>query len=353
MGLFENITQEGIRSDILSEMAASGMAVNEGSFCWHVASSVAWRIYNTYIDIRRLIPIAYIDETSGEYIDRRASEVGIVRKPGLKAVGAVTVNGTDGTVIPAGTAFATAGGLVFYTDADAVIAEGEIEIGVTAAEIGNAYNIAAGKITAMPVAIYGVSGFVNAAAFTGGEDREADAALFARWQEYWLKPATSGNANEYRQWALSVDGVGYAKVLPLARGAGTVDIIIADENIDPPPSATVAACQAYIDSVRPIGADADVVAASAKTVNVAATVNVEATVTAEDVETALAASIAAYFADEAFKEQVVRYNQISYLLLDIPGVRDFTQLSVNGGTANISLDDDEIPKCGTVVVGIA
>ena len=44
------------------------------------------------------------------------------------------------------------------------------------------------------------------------------------------------------------------------------------------------------------------------------------------------------------------YNRIAALLQDIPGVQDFSSLTVNGGTANIAIADNQVPVMGTVVI---
>ena len=46
----------------------------------------------------------------------------------------------------------------------------------------------------------------------------------------------------------------------------------------------------------------------------------------------------------------VLYNRIAYLLLSIPGVVDYTSLTVNGGTANIVVGGTEVPVLTEVSV---
>lgn len=58
------------------------------------------------------------------------------------------------------------------------------------------------------------------------------------------------------------------RVLPLARGAGTVDIVAVGQD----GRAASAAAQSVVDEKRPIGADAKVFAAVEKPLNIAASV---------------------------------------------------------------------------------
>jgi hypothetical protein len=44
----------------------------------------------------------------------------------------------------------------------------------------------------------------------------------------------------------------------------------------------------------------------------------------------------------------VRYNRVSSILTNTDGVKDFTDLTINGGTVNIDLEEDEYPVTGIV-----
>ena len=67
------------------------------------------------------------------------------------------------------------------------------------------------------------------------------------------RPATSGNADHYRQWAREVAGVGDALVLPLHQGPGTVKVLVVDEDRTPAKPALLDEVFAHIEEERPIG----------------------------------------------------------------------------------------------------
>jgi len=345
--MYEDLTPEAIKTDILSRITY--LDTREGSFANDMVSAVAHEIWKVYQSLNAIIPIAFVDETSGEYIDRRAAEYGITRKPGTKARARMTFTGKDGTVIPKGKVFQTADGLQFEVEKDVTIAGGTAEGTVVAAEIGSKYNVDAGEITLQLYALNGLESFANEAA-AGGTDPETDAALLARLNEFRRNTATSGNAAHYRQWALSVDGVGAAKVYPLWAGPGTVKVVIVGPNMEPVDEPIVQACAAHIEENRPIGADVTVVSATAKTINVSAKAILDGSVTLSDVQGAFEKALTEYLHSIAFDENTIIYNRVAYMLLGIKGVQDFSVLTVNGGTANISLGADEVPVLGSVVV---
>ena len=68
------------------------------------------------------------------------------------------------------------------------------------------------------------------------------------------------------------------------------------------------------------------------------------------VSTAFADTIDLDFDTMAGKTYTVSYNRISYLLLSIPGVKDYTALTVGGATANITIAADEVPVLTGVTV---
>ena len=104
-----------------------------------LTAPVANAIYNLYMAMNALIPIAFVDATSGEYIDRRAGEYGIVRKEGVKARAILQFTGEDGTSVPTGSVFTTNTGLEFVTLEDARIADGTAQASSEAAEPGAQY----------------------------------------------------------------------------------------------------------------------------------------------------------------------------------------------------------------------
>lgn len=99
---------------------------------------------------------------SGEYLDKHAAQLGMVRQPGTKARAEVTFAGTDGTVIPAGTALYAQGRALRYVTLETATISGETAATTVEAEsIGADYNVPAGSITSMAVNVPGVDDLSN------------------------------------------------------------------------------------------------------------------------------------------------------------------------------------------------
>lgn len=349
--MYESITPETIEKEILDEITA--FDTREGSFARTLVAPAAYEIWKYYTALEGVPDMIFINEGSGAYIDKKAADYGITRKPGAKAIASIAFTGVSGTILPAGKVFLTADGYEYLLDAQVVIpASGTASGTVTAAEAGAAYNASAGEISVQQSPAAGLTSF-SAGAASGGVDRETDGQLVERYYDYLRKPATSGNVYQYEQWAKSVNGVGKAKIFPLWNGAGTVKVVISDENGGVAPSETVTACTAYIESVRPIGAAVTVESATARNISVSATVELDSSVTLSGVKTQFEKAVSAYLKSLAFEKSEVVYSRIGFLLLDIPGVQDYSNLLLAGGTANVSIGNTQIPVLSGVTLNAA
>ncbi len=362
--MFEDTTVEGIKQRILSRLKTN-LQTREGSFVNDVISAIAVELHDCYHQWDSMEPRFYVGDDSGPYIDKQAATVGVYRKPGTVASCSITFSGSDGARVPAGTPFYTESGLTFILQEDAVLSGGTASGTLVASGTGDAYNIGEGEITSTLRNYSGISGYANAEA-SGGTDQETDEALVTRYYERMRRSPTSGNPYHYQDWATSVAGVGAARVIAKWNGAGTVKVVLAGPDMEPVGSSIVSSCADYIETQRPVGAAVTVVSAAAKNVTVSASVQVDSTTTVTDVKKALSASVSAYLREltvSAFRKNIdlqpetmesgtytVLYNRITYLMLSIPGVVDYTSLTINGGTENVVVGAAEVPVLAEVSV---
>lgn len=356
---FDAITPEKLKAQakerINTALEGTGQTVDlrEGSYTDILLSEGAYQVYKAYMLARDLLEAAVPDEDGGQHLDRFAAVYGIVRTPGLRSTATVTFTGTDGTQIPANTAVCSDGGLVFLTAEAVTIADGTAICAVTAESPGTIYDLSAGEICRLQATLAGVSGVTSGAA-TGGADVETDRALYARLHDLLSTPVASGNPGHYKQWAREVSGVGYASVVPLWDGPGTVKVLVADEQKRPVSETVRAAVAAHIEEVRPIGAEVTVCAVSALEIHVEATVVLLPGGTTGSVQTRVTDLIQNVLMDIPMGEEGnLRYTRIIAALMSCPEVDDYTALTVNGGTANIPLTAEMVPVLKTVTITAA
>lgn len=303
-----------------------------------------------------------VDNLVGDELTRFCRQYrNIIRRAATYAQGVLTVTGS-GTV-PKGALFTTEGGVQFIaTDTVKIVGSGNVP--VQAVLPGPAGNVPQGTITQIPVTIQGIVSITNPDDMTGGYDEEDDDTLRARYYLDIQQPSTSANRADYRKWALEIAGVGAVKTFPLAQGNWTVDVVIVNDKHQPADEELVAAVQAHIDpdstglgdGRTAIGAHCYVSSATAQTITVAATLTLSDPDTLEAVKAAATEALTTYlyalpFADK--QTAVVSYAQVGALLLDIPGVIDYTGLLLGGSTANIQIGDRAVAVLGEVTLDVA
>ncbi|UKS30146.1 baseplate J/gp47 family protein [Paenibacillus sp. HWE-109] len=324
--------------------------LREGSATFDLLSPAAIEMARAYMELDNVLKFGFADTTYGPYLDMETSTRGIYRKLAVKAAGSVRFGGTDGTVIAAGTVLSTGGNspILFVTKAAGTIASGSVTVAAEAQVGGISGNVAAGAIALVFGNLSGVASVTNSASFAGGVNEETDAELLARFLEDVRKPATSGNANQYRKWALEVSGISDAKVYPIWAGAGTVKVVLLDGNKRAPTTGKVTEATTYIASQQPIGATATVVGATEVAINVVGTYTLKSGSTLAEARAQIAAALTAYLASLAFVDSTVRYTQIANIVLGVDAVIDYSSLTVNGGTSNITVADGSVAIAGTV-----
>ena len=328
----------------LQNQCASPFSKFEGTFEYDVFSSNAIEFMKTYVELGELYKVAFGDTAYGDFLTRKASDSGVVRKEATKAVGYVTVKGNG--ELPKGSQFATQTGVLFET-VDAVTIDKMATVKVEAVTPGVIGNVTAQAISIIPMSIPGMISVSNAEPMRDGFEAETDEELRTRYLNHVRNPGTSGNINHYYEWAMSVAGVGGAKVIPTWNGAGTVKVIVVDTEYKAASTEIVTKVQTYIDKVRPMGAVVTVKTVEPTTINIS--IHPEGAFNL-DVFKEL---VKAYFID--LEQQIIKGGQmvrlslpkIGSLALDA-GAIDYTGLLVNGRAESVTLGVDQLAVLGEV-----
>jgi len=328
--MFENMTFENILNDMLSRVP-NDVDRREGSIIYDALAPCAYHLAQTYFQLSNYVDLFFAGAAVGEFLDRKAADFGLERKPATKAVRKIETTGP----VDIGTRWGLEGTTYVITEK---ISDTEYKSECEQpGEIGNQY---AGELEN----IDNVSGVTATLAdiIISGEDEETDEDFRLRIFAYLQKPATSGNADHYRQWALEVPGVGDAKVFPLWNGPGTVKVIIVDSNkeIDETLEQPV---YEHIEKVRPIGATVTVDSPSQLAVNVTAKVRLSSGYSIQAVQNTFAQTLEEYRKDITFKDSYISYAYVGKLLFDTLGVIDYADLKLNNAMQNIEIGAEEIP----------
>ena len=346
---YESQTQTAILQRML-DASPPTIDKRQGSVTYDLLSPASIELAMAYIELDQVLKLGFADTSYGIYLDLRCKEMGLSRKQATKAVGEVTFSGPQGTLLPKGTEISTGGNypVYFNTTADCLIGSTPVTVTAEAKTGGANGNVTIGAIKLLLGPYSGIVSVNNAATFNGGVDLESDQDLLNRYYEKVRRPATSGNANQYRQWALEISGISDAKVYPLWNGNGTVKIALLDTNKRAPLPNKVEEVRQFITSVAPIGADVTVVPATEVPIHISAAYTLKNGTTLDNARQQITEGLAAYLKTLAFSDPIVRYTQIANVILGTDAIVDYTDLLVNGGTANLTIDQDSVAVMGTV-----
>ncbi|MCV4233435.1 baseplate J/gp47 family protein [Virgibacillus sp. LDC1] len=371
-------TEENIMNRMLNKVP-SDIDKSEGSFIWDAQAPVAFMLSEAALWAQELLRRGFASTVASDHpdirsaeLDLRTAEHGITRREAVASSGSVLFTGKPGTTVPAGTYVAT--------PADEGSGESSVEYvttsGVTLSDLGTGTapiravtpgsngNVPAGVIQLMMTSVSGVTSVTNPEHTRSGTDTESDQSLLERFYAKVRSQGTSGNKAQYMQWANEIAGVGGVEVAPLWKGPGTVGLYLIDTDKRAASRDIVDAVQQYIDpsqdgqgeGVAPAGPVITVMPAAEVAIDISVKVQrtQEQPSTMEEIRKLIEDGVRTYLQQIAFnrKDPLVRYTRIAAVLLDIPIIVDYSDLTINGHTEqqNIEIGSGQVAVLGTVSV---
>ncbi len=328
----------------------------EGSIIYNALAPAAVELQNMYIQLQTILDETFADTQSRPYLIKRCAERGIIVYPATYAVrqGEFSPSTLD---IPIGARFSL--NLLNYQIMEK-IADGIYKLKCeTAGVVGN---IDFGAL----IPIEYISGLTTATltdVLIPGEDEEETEQLRQRFFASLNSQAFGGNIADYQAKVNSIDGVGGVKVYPVWNGGGTVKLVVISSDYSVPSSALIDLVQSNIDPVAnqgegvglaPIGHIVTVVGCGSTTVNIATTITLQTGWEWEDILPDVQSTIDNYFLELSSNwcftgNIVVRISQIETRILDLEGVLDIADTTLNGTGQNLTLSSDNIPLRGSIV----
>ena len=297
-----------------------------------------------YIDwaSKQILP----DTAEIEFLERIGTLRAVTRKAGTFSTGSVVLAGTNGTVVPLGTACQRADGWPYASTVSVTVTGSSVTVPIQATKAGVDGNCAVSTVISLTTPISGIttSGAAASGGLTGGSNQETDDELRARIQYAFANPPAGGSASDYVQWALQVAGVTRAWCLPSYLGAGTVGVTFALDG-DPvsiiPTAAEVTAMQAYIVALAPI--TATIYAFAPTLLPVAFTIHISPD--NSDLRIAVAASLDDLMLREGGPLKTIPLSHISEAISLTPGIYDHI---VTVPSADLTFTAQQLPTVGTI-----
>ncbi len=334
------------------ESVDSRYSTVKGTWLWELLKAVSLGLSDITAELEELSKKFRYKLLAGDELDDYVENWSYIkRKQAATAGGEVLFkakHNQSGTV-PAG-AYVASKKASYITLDEAVISEpgGEVSVAVECSEYGEVGNCEKGGIDKVVSVLPFIESVTNLAKITGGEDREGDEELKARYERAIKKTANAGNKAYYEELALSVAGVGAAFCIGCPKGvAGTADLYILNTDGDAALPTLIDEVQSFIDPNKngdgageaAVGAIVTVKTPQIEKVSVSVSVTMAEGYSTEGAEEEMRNIIDEYLRD-AFTEGIVRYNRIGKCILEAEGAKDYKELLVNGGTENLTAGED-------------
>ncbi len=369
----DKYTFDIISNDMLSRIPDT-LDKREGSIIYDALAPAAVELEKLYLQIAECYKNTSVQTARGKWLDLKAFEVGLTRKPAEYAVrrGTFTEPGGEDAIIPIGSSYSTLDG----EDSLVYVVRSHIEDGVyqlvctTAGDVGNNYFGALQNEDDPTSPGTAVLGDI----LSPGRDEEDDESLLRR---YILKVTTTpygGNFADYKQRVLSLYNVGAVQIYPAYIGGGSVKIAILDRSYDVPEQSIIDEVQLELcpytlnegAGIAPIGHQVLVKGADAYNIEVNADVVLNSGADITSVTALAERSIDDYLrrlrrtwdvereANTAEYALKLYYSQIFVELMNITGVRDVRNMKINGSTSDITFIQDherqQVPVMGGVTL---
>lgn len=352
--MYESVTFELIMKRMLDAVVRKNPNIDtrEGSIIYSALAPAAVELQNMYIELDNILNESFADTQSREYLIKRCAERGIIPTPATKAI----LKGQFNIDVPIGVRFS-------FDELGYKVIE-KISTGVFKLEcespgkVGNEY-------TGPIIPIDYIDGLTSAElvdVIIPGEDEEDTETLRQRYFNSLKSQAFGGNIADYKEKTMALNGVGGVKVYPVWNGGGTVKLVIIDSTYGVPSAALVNEVQTAVDPMTnqgqgygfaPIGHIVTVEGVTPTPINIATSITYQKGWSWNDVEPYVNKAVDTYFSElasawDSEDNLVVRISQIETRLLNISGILDIADTTINGSPQNLTLSSDSIPIRGVI-----
>ena len=351
--MFENVTYEIILKRMLNKIKNS-MDKREGSVIFDSLAPAAIEFQNLYLQGDVILNETFADTASRPYLIERCKERGVLVKTATPAIR----QGKFNMDVPIGSRYSL--NKLNYVAIEKI---SDCVFKMQCETAGSVGNLESGTLIPIDY-LEGLQTATLTDVLIPGEDDEDTETLRQRYFDSFKSQSFGGNVSYYKESVNSLDGVGGVKVKRAWNGGGTVKLVIIDSEYNKPSDVLIGTVQEAVDplehqgdglGIAPIDHIVTVVGCGETTVNVQTKLSFQTNWDWEDVKPYVEKTIDDYFKElSAMWETsdndglIVRISQIETRLLDLEGIIDISDTTLNGDTQNLTIDVDNIPVRGSV-----
>lgn len=342
--MYEAVTYEVILQRMIDRVLLQNPNIDtrEGSIIYDALAPAAAELAQAYIALDASRNETFVKTSTGTYLDTRVNEFGLTRIAATKAV----KKGVFNMDVPIGSRFS---GDDFNYVVTEQISDGVYKIECeTAGTIGNSY-----MGTLIPIEyIEGLTSAELTELLIPARDVETDDELIERFFKQLSEAPVDGNVTQYKKWAADYGPIGKAKVIPRWNGVNTVKVSILNNDSGAASADLIAVFQEYLDpnseglgnGAAPIGSIVTVTTATELPINVSANVYIADGFTEV---IGIQDELTAWFKDIAYEKTNVNFYEVAAVLLANASIERIQNLTINDGTIDIQIGNEEIPVLGT------
>ena len=353
--MYEDRTFEAILSDAKKE-AGTGVQTGEGTLVYNALAVLAYEMQKLYIQLDYVYRQSHADTADLEELVKITQDRGIYRKAATYAEVMIEANCT----VPIGSRFSLKS---FHYAVSEVINAGKFQYRVVCEESGSGPNGLTGEVTAIDY-VDGLEKAEIKEILISGEDDESRDALYTRYLQSFTTESFGGNIAQYKEQVEAIAGVGGCKVEPVWNGPGTVRVIVISSEygtcseylVKQIQEAAVPAENGSGYGFAPIDHIVTVESVDAIQVNISTKLSYMSGYSWSSIGAAVKEKIAEYLKSIAMEwkngdettKSTIYVSKLQAAVLDVEGVVDISETTLNGSGANLVLNWNQIPVVGEV-----
>ena len=353
--MYEGITYELILQRMIDRVLAQNPNIDtrEGSIIYNALAPAAVELQNMYIQLDTILNESFADTQTRDYLIKRCAERGVIPEPATKAI----LKGEFNIDVPIGSRFSLdmLNYIVIEKISDGIF---KLECETPGSEGNQRFG------TLIPIDyIEGLTSAELTELLIPGEDEEETESLRERYFNSLESQSFGGNIADYKEKTKQLPGVGGVKVYPVWDGGGTVKLVIIDSTYNETSSTLIDSVKTAVDPIQnqgkgvgfaPIGHVVTVEGVSATSIDISTNITYQDGWTWADIEPYVYEAIDDYFHELASSWEnesnlIVRISQIEIRILNVAGVLDIENTTINGQAQNFVLGTDNIPVRGEVI----
>lgn len=352
--MYESKTYDSILNSMLNRVSEE-LDKREGSIIYDALAPAAAELAQMYIDLDVVLQETFGDTASREYLILRAAERGIEPYEASYAVG----KGVFNIAVDIGSRFSIDNYNYAVTE---LISDIDHSYKMTCETAGAEPNYYIGKMTPLEY-IQGLTSAQLTEIIVLGEDAEETEELRKRYLNSFDNQAFGGNREDYIQKVTEIQGVGGCKVYRAWNGGGTVKLVIMNSDYGVPTADLITEVQTAIDptvnsgeglGIAPIDHVVTVVSADEQAINISTTITYASGWDFTEAESYINEELDDYFLElnktwQSVDNIIVRISQIESRLLDLEGIIDIYDTTINGSSSNYVVAANSIVARGDII----